>query len=73
LAGWFPCGLSSGRDDKPLLPSVLRLLVLNNIEDANVIKGTGHHGVLISSVSVIQVETTKGAVGRALTSFGVAV
>jgi pyruvate/2-oxoglutarate dehydrogenase complex dihydrolipoamide acyltransferase (E2) component len=32
--------------DKPLLPSVLRLLVLNNIEDANVIKGTGHHGVL---------------------------
>lgn len=32
--------------DKPLLPSVLRLLVLNNIDDANVIKGTGHHGVL---------------------------
>ncbi|GAA5988563.1 hypothetical protein JCM10908_003622 [Rhodotorula pacifica] len=32
--------------DKPLLPSVLRLLVLNGIEDASGIKGTGHHGVL---------------------------
>lgn len=37
---------SHPQHDKPLLPSVLRLLVLNNIEDANVIKGTGHHGVL---------------------------
>ncbi|GAA5868019.1 hypothetical protein JCM3774_001570 [Rhodotorula dairenensis] len=32
--------------DKPLLPSVLRLLVLNGIEDASGIKGTGHHGIL---------------------------
>ncbi|BGP58629.1 pyridoxine biosynthesis protein [Rhodotorula sphaerocarpa] len=31
---------------KPLLPSVLRMLVLNGIEDASNIKGTGHHGVL---------------------------
>ncbi|POY72815.1 hypothetical protein BMF94_4224 [Rhodotorula taiwanensis] len=31
---------------KPLLPSVLRLLVLNGIEDATSIKGTGHHGIL---------------------------
>ncbi|GAA5838113.1 hypothetical protein JCM11251_004710 [Rhodosporidiobolus azoricus] len=32
--------------DKPLLPSVLRLLAMNNISDASEIKGTGHHGIL---------------------------
>ncbi|GAA5889792.1 hypothetical protein JCM6882_004325 [Rhodosporidiobolus microsporus] len=32
--------------DKPLLPSVLRLLAINNIADASEIKGTGHHGIL---------------------------
>ncbi|BGP28243.1 pyridoxine biosynthesis protein [Rhodotorula toruloides] len=31
---------------KPLLPSVLRLLALNGIQDASEIKGTGHNGVL---------------------------
>ncbi|GAA6001961.1 Pdx1p [Rhodotorula paludigena] len=31
---------------KPLLPSVLRVLALAGIEDANVIKGTGKHGIL---------------------------
>ncbi|GAA5989595.1 hypothetical protein JCM11641_002758 [Rhodosporidiobolus odoratus] len=32
--------------DKPLLPSVLRLLAMNNVSDASAIVGTGHHGIL---------------------------
>ncbi|GAA6024784.1 hypothetical protein JCM10207_005585 [Rhodosporidiobolus poonsookiae] len=32
--------------DKPLLPSVLRLLAMNGISDASSIKATGFHGIL---------------------------
>ncbi|GAA5858028.1 hypothetical protein JCM8547_006669 [Rhodosporidiobolus lusitaniae] len=31
---------------KPLLPSVLRLLAMNNVSDASSIKATGHNGIL---------------------------
>ncbi|GAA6030715.1 hypothetical protein JCM8097_006285 [Rhodosporidiobolus ruineniae] len=31
---------------KPLLPSVLRLLAMNNVTDASAIPATGHHGIL---------------------------
>ncbi|KAK4056104.1 pyridoxine biosynthesis protein [Microbotryomycetes sp. JL221] len=52
---------------KPLLPSVMRLLVLNGIEDADVIKGTGFKGLLTKGdvlAHLGQIKTPRGSLPK---------
>jgi hypothetical protein len=72
LAGWFPCGLSSGSEvqvKKPVEvqldgPTIRRMIATG--------LGTAATPKPASPIAPTP-STTKGAVGRALTSFGVAV